>query len=34
MIQMCNGIYPSGVLLVLARMGKTDLAKKVFEGWA
>lgn len=28
-----NGIYPSGVLLVLARMGKTDLARKLFDGW-
>jgi hypothetical protein len=33
-IKSLNGIYPSGVLLMLARMGRTDLGKRVFEGWA
>lgn len=28
-----NNIYPSGVLLVLARTGRLDLGRRVFEGW-
>jgi len=30
---MVNGVCPSGVLFMLARMGRLDLARKVFETW-
>lgn len=29
-----NDIYPTGVLFLLARMGKNDKARNVFEGYA
>lgn len=32
-LPICKSVYPSGILFLLMRCGKIELAKKLFDGW-